>query len=182
MSYLKQNIRSLLIATQAGDQKSYQELLTLLYPYVQKVVSKKVFKEDDIQDVTQEILISIHNSLNTYDADRQALPWINTIIQRRIIDYVRKITRVSEHETTTEDGDVTFWCAPANFLIEDAEWIDQLPEDLKQAVVLTKIEGHSTTEAAEMMGIKPDALRARVSRGIRKLKKILIAEQEEEAN
>jgi RNA polymerase sigma factor (sigma-70 family) len=180
MSYLKENIRTLLVATQSGDQRSYQELLRLLYPYVEKIVSRKVHKQDDIYDVTQEVLISIHNSLNSYDPDRQAMPWINTIIQRRVIDYVRKITRISDNETTTSDGDVTFLRAPANFLTEDLEWIEELPEDLKQAVVLTKIEGHSTTEAAEIVGIKPDALRTRVSRGIRKLKKILIAEREEQ--
>lgn len=179
MNYLKENIRILLIKSQAGDQRSYQELLSLLYPYVEKIATKRVHKQDDIPDVTQDILISIHNSLNSYDSDRQAMPWINTIIQRRIIDYVRKITRISESETTTDDGDVTFLTSPANLLTEDMEWLDELPEDLKQALVLTKIEGHSTVEAAEIVGIKPDALRTRVSRALKKLKQVLKAEKED---
>lgn len=170
----QEKLKNLLIQTQSGDQKSYAELLSILYPYIEKIVTFRMRKSGDAQDVTQEILISIHRSLNTYDQGRSPMPWIHTIISRRIADYVRKNKGKFEFETTTEDGDVTFHAGEANITEQDHEWLLALSPDLKEALVLTKIYGYSTKEAADIVGVKENALRTRVSRGLKKLKTILM--------
>lgn len=167
-------LQSLLISTQNGDQAAYHQFLSLILPFVQKKAQYKVYKEDDISDVTQTILMSIHKSLHTYDSKRSPIPWLITIIDRRIIDYIRKITTITDNEQLTDEGDVTIFEGQTNTLLEEnLEIFNCLSADLKKAIKLTKIEGHSTKEAAEILGVKENALRTRVSRALTIMKKSL---------
>lgn len=178
-NHISDNIRSLLIAAQSGDQKAYRNLLEVLYPYVGSIVKRKVFDTNEVLDIQQDIILSIHRSLNTYDPDREPFPWINAITHRRIIDYIRKITRKNENEGHFKDGEVTIPTFDSNIKTEDIEWLQEVNEETRHAILLTKVQGHSTAEAANMLGIKENALRTRVSRGIRKLKNYLKAEYDE---
>lgn len=165
-------LQQLLIATQKGDQAAYHQFLSIILPFVQKKAKFKIYKEDDVSDVTQTIMMSIHQSLHTYDPKRSPLPWLITIIERRIIDYIRKITTINDNETVTDEGDVTIFEGQTNILLEEnLEIFNCLSADLRKAIRLTKIEGHSTKEAAEILGVKENALRTRASRALTIMKK-----------
>ena len=51
--------------------------------------------------------------------------------------------------------------------------IDSLPHDLKTAIILFSLEGHSQEETAEMLGCSPKAIETRVYRAKKKLKVLL---------
>ena len=167
-------LQQLLIAAQKGDQTAYHQFLSIILPFIHKKAKFKVYKEDDVSDVTQTIMMSIHQSLHTYDPKRSPLPWLITIIERRIIDYIRKVTSISENEALTDQGDVTIFEGVTNILLEEnLEIFNCLSPELQKAIRLTKIEGHSTKEAADIIGIKENALRTRVSRALTIMKKSL---------
>lgn len=168
-------LQTLLIKSQNGDQKAYTEFLTTISYFIENRVKFKVFHIDDIQDVVQMILLSIHKSLATYDQTRPALPWVMTIIDRRIIDYIRKITNISENESLSDEIDVTFGAEGTNIsVMESLEVFNCLSDDLQKAIKLTKFDGYSTLEAAEILGIKENALRTRVSRAMTLIKNELM--------
>jgi len=173
MSYTENQLSGLIVLSQKGDKKSYKSLLVALLPFVTKMIQKKVFNENDVSDVVQEVMISIHKSLPTYDAKRDVMPWVYTITQRRVIDYIRKVSRRATKEILTADGDVTFFAGETKLELdtESLKVLDLLPEQTRKAITLTKIEGHSTKEAALILGMKENALRTRVSRGMTMLKK-----------
>lgn len=160
--------KKLLVNAQAGDKESYRQFLQKIYPWVEGKVEYKVFQRDDMNDVMQEIMLSIHKSLNTYDEAYPVIPWLNAICQRRIIDYIRKTSKKQEFEKS-DDDDVTNYVGSENIesIQEQFEILSELPENLVKPIWLTKIVGHSTQEAAQMLNIKENALRTRLSRAFK---------------
>jgi RNA polymerase sigma-70 factor, ECF subfamily len=180
MDLQEKNIKELLISSQAGDKESYGEFLAMALIIIRKMTSKKIFNPGDREDVTQDALLGLHKSLNTYDSSRSCLSWIKAITHYKIVDYIRKVSKIQENEQITDEGDVTIFGAPANDYLETMEIFSEIPDSLKGPIILTKIKGYSTAEAAEMLQIKESALRTRVSRGIKLLKKKLEDENYEQ--
>ncbi len=163
-----------MIRSQQGDQNSYREFLALIYPIIQSKVKRKVFCDNDVHDVIQEVMVSIHQSLATYDSAYPIHPWLHTICQRRVIDYIRKTSKFSElHDG--QEFDVTNHVGAANIEseVEKYELLDPLNEETKRAVIMTKVYGLSTAEAATELGIKENALRTRLSRAFKDIEKFL---------
>jgi len=139
---------------------------------IRAAVRRGVFNLHDQDDVVQDILMSIHKSLPSYDSKRSPIPWVSTIIHRKVIDYIRKTTRNNEREILSDDGDVTFYPDQTNSNTEeDLKILESLPPEMKKIIEMTKIEGHTTSEVAQMLGIKENALRTRISRAMSSLKK-----------
>jgi len=171
VSYEDKSLSELLVLSQKGDKLAYQRFFEKICPIIEKRVRKKVFNDNDISDVFQNVLLSIHQSLHTYDKKRSVYPWVYTITDRRIIDYIRKLSTKSAKETLTSDGDVTIFKDIAKYDMEEvSEVLNALPENLRGPIELTKIKGYSTKEAAEILKIKENALRTRISRAIKLLK------------
>ena len=179
MALNPQQLKDLLCRSQKGDSKAYHQFLSLISKAIELKVKKKVFAVDDQEDLIQVILMSIHQSLASYDSNREVLPWVATIAERRIIDYIRKYSRIKNHEFLSPDGDVTYHPDVAKNDIRGdlSEMLEELPDKIKDPIKMTKIEGLSTKEAAAALGIKENALRTRISRGINILKKKFSEEQ-----
>lgn len=72
-----------------GNQSAYEEFLNKILSLLRPMVAKKITSAD-VEDVLQEILISIHKARHTYDGERPIMPWIVAIARFRIADYLRK--------------------------------------------------------------------------------------------
>ena len=164
----------LMTRSQNGDPISYQKLLEALVPLIEIRIRRKVFEVKNQSDVIQDVLFSIHKSLASYDNRFDVKPWVIAICERRIVDYIRKVTRRDSHEVLSENGDVTNHFIDTKSLLESRQELEELMKDLpeasKQALLLTKIDGYSTKEAAEILGVKQNALRTRISRSLDLLK------------
>lgn len=165
-------LKKLLIESLSGDKDSYREFFKEITPLVESI-AQKAFHKEDVPDLVQEIFLSIHKSLPSFDPKRPVVPWVCAIANRRVIDYIRKISSRNNNEVLTEDGDVTIYPSQTKITIggKIPPILEILPSDTKKAIMLTKYEGHSTEEAAKIMGIKSNALRTRISRGIKLIKK-----------
>jgi len=66
----------LMRAAQAGDGDAYSQLLNEITPRIRRVVrSQRVFLQtEDIEDLVQDVLLSIHAVRETYDPDRPFVP------------------------------------------------------------------------------------------------------------
>jgi len=168
----KKLIKNLALA-QKGDKSAYKSFLSDVSSLLRPIVSKKVFDQSHVEDVLQEALLGIHKSLHTYEPGRDPLPWVKAIAHRKIVDYIRKTLKKEENEVFTKEGDVTIFADPANIEMGTEDILQGLEPTLREPIELTKIKGHSTSEAAEILGIKENALRTRISRGLTKLRKIL---------
>ncbi|MAF76916.1 MAG: hypothetical protein CME63_09500 [Halobacteriovoraceae bacterium] len=171
---MNESLKELLIQTQEGNQESYKLFLKKVIPLIEKKVNKTVFNKSDRPDLIQEILMSIHQSLATYDSAYDVEPWLYTITQRRIIDYIRRIARHQKFNCT-EEFDVTNHIGQANIQseMENYEILNILSNENRKAILLTKLYGHSTAEVAAELNIKENALRTRLSRAFKEIENYL---------
>lgn len=161
---------------QKGDESAYQQLLADIYPIIQKFLLRKFGPLGTSEDIAQECLIAIHKARHTYDPKRPFQPWMFAVIRYKSIDFMRKKQKQWQREVLDDEYVATYRASDTNTQIEEErervqEALSCLPPDMKRAVVLTKIEGLDTKEAALKEGISQVALRSRVSRAYKVLRK-----------
>jgi RNA polymerase sigma factor (sigma-70 family) len=175
-------LANLMRAAQDGNQRAYGELLSLVTPHLRKVIrSRRPFlNAEDIEDLVQDVLLSLHAVRATYDPQRPFMPWLLTIAHNRMVDAARRYGRTSAHEVLVETPDVTFSDEKANNdtevyadpgALRDA--IQTLPPGQREAIEMLKLREMSLKEASAVTGTSVGALKVSVHRAIAHLRKAL---------
>jgi RNA polymerase sigma-70 factor (ECF subfamily) len=172
--------RAWMIAGQAGDSASYENLLHELLPHVGRLVRRRLFDPTAAEDVVQNVFVSLHRARNTYRAERPFMPWLNAIARNACIDAMRERGRRGEREVSLELDGIP---EPAGDASEPAEApLDpNLRDAQREAVSLLHLADLSVAEAARRAGVSQSALKVRAHRGYRALHAILSAQEEEGA-
>ena len=172
--------RQLMRAAQAGDQKAYHELLRGILPILRRYVQRRFRDASGIEDVVQDILVSIHSVRHTYDPTRPFGPWFMTIAQRRTVDMVRKVIGRARHETTVDIMPETFSADATKSGQENSDdqadvqfALSALSESQRQAVELTKLQGLSLEEASAVSGRSVTSLKVAVHRALKDMRRAL---------
>ena len=162
------NLESLMRQALVGDKKAYGELLKATSRFLRPYLIKRINSETDVDDLMQEILISIHKARHTYDGMRPYKPWVYAIagfrlkdhLRSRYADHLRQAVDLSEveknlAEPVTESG--------IRYESIDGE-IRKLPP--KQATILEMMhrEGYTAKEVAERIGMKESAVKVAAHR------------------
>lgn len=164
-------------AAQAGDAAAYARLLHAILPFLRTVIRRQHVPRDQVDDVVQDTLLSIHRVRHTYDPSRPLSPWLAAIAQRRALDSRRRRARVETLEVAAPELLVTFPDPTANNRVEmndEHGWLRRAVRTLtpKQRVAteLVKLHGLSVAEAAFMSGQSPAAIKVNVHRALQALR------------
>jgi len=178
----EQRLASLMRTAQAGDRAAYWELLRTITPLVKETVRQRFgfLQVQDMEDLVQDVLLSLHVARRTYDPTRPFLPWLMAIARNRMADSARRYARRAAHEVACERPPETFPADDANMFengYADAEALahalTSLPRSQRRAIELTKLREMSLREAAAATGTSIGALKVSVHRGISALRKAL---------
>ncbi len=160
---------------QNGDQKSYYALLKDVDLYTRRYLKKDLTNEDWAQDITQNVLVSIHKSLHTYAPERPFKSWLNAIINFRRADYLRKYYRTQNHKQTSLDNPdfinnhVTNMAHTGEYSdIEKA--LSHLSAKQRDIVKLMKIEGYTAKDVAQKMNMSESAVKVSAHRALKQIK------------
>lgn len=173
----------LMEAAQRGDTRAYAQLLRDITPRLRRIIrnQRRFLGPDDIEDIVQDVLLSLHSVRATYDPERPFMPWLFAIARNRLADAARRHARRGVHEIAAEAVPVTFFEEAAN--IEDEEYrdpeelrraIQALPAGQREAIEMLKIRGMSLKEASAAKGISISALKVSVHRATIALRKTLM--------
>jgi RNA polymerase sigma-70 factor (ECF subfamily) len=178
---IKADLGLLMERAQAGDEAAYLRLLRQISPIIRSAVRRSINPSQyaDVEDVVQDVLVSVHAVRATYDPSRPFLPWLLTIVHNRTVDRFRKSARISANETYVGD---TLESVPEEAekpqVIEDDELlrreIEALPPSQRRAVELLKLREMSLKEAASESGITIANLKVLVHRAMKTLRKRLV--------
>lgn len=161
----------------AGDAEVYGELLHEIGVVLEKYVRRRFGDSDFVEDCVQECLLAIHRARASYDPSRSFRSWMFTIARHKVIDTLRRRAARGRYETSQGSGDEA--AAPANgsrAALEAADALRALSPEYREALLLTKLEGRSVSEAAEQVGVSVSAMKSRVHRGIRQVRSVLESE------
>jgi RNA polymerase sigma factor (sigma-70 family) len=179
---LDEQLRLLMREAQKGDGDAYRALLTAVTPRIRRVVRARrgFLGVADTEDLVQDVLLSVHAVLATYDPSRPFMPWLLAIVRNRLADAARRYGRQHKHETHVDDLQVTFGEFSTNTTdggIGDLKALEQairaLPAGQRQAIELLKLQEMSLKEASAATGTSVAALKVATHRAIVSLRRIL---------
>jgi len=172
----------LMHAAQQGDSAAYVELLRTITARIRRIVRRQrgFAGAADVEDLVQDVLLSVHAVRATYDPTRPFVPWLLAIVRHRLADAARRYARAAGREVRIDEDDVTFAELATNEGSEaagDAEAlraaVRALPQGQRQAIELLKLEGRSLREAAAICGTSEGALKVATHRALATLRRTL---------
>jgi RNA polymerase sigma factor (sigma-70 family) len=178
-------LATLMQTAQAGDTQAYVQLLREITPRLRQVVrgQRRFLEAEEIEDLVQDILLSLHAVRVTYDPQRPFMPWLMAITRNPLADGARRYTRLAAHEVQVENLPVTVSDEGANIDgdgYRDPEALRQairaLPRGQRDAIEMLKLREMSLKEAAAACGTSIGALKVSVHRAMATLRKALAKE------
>ena len=178
-------LAQLMKAAQAGDTAAYAALLRAVMPAIRGTVrrARGFLGAAEVEDLVQDVLLSLHAVRATYDSTRPFMPWLMAITHNRLADGARRYARRAAHEVQVEELPVTFAEDTTNR--ESGSYgdpealrqaIQKLPAGQRIAVEMLKLKELSLKEAATISGMSVGALKVAVHRAMTSLGKSLTRE------
>ncbi len=181
-------LSTLMRAAQRGDGSAYLELLRVITPRIRRIIGRQrgFAGADQVEDLVQDVLLSLHAVRATYDPDRPFMPWLLAIVRHRLVDGARRYGRTAAHEVHMDESDVTFSDPATNRdqeTFRDLETlhgaIRSLPAGQRQAIELLKLQEMSLKEAASASGSSIGALKVATHRAMAALRRAMGGEPEQ---
>lgn len=164
----EQSLSRLMAAAQTGDRQAYGVLLAEARRWLQRYLARKV-PPAQVDDLVQEVLVSLHAKRASYDPARPFLPWLAAIARYRWVDHLRRSYRRAEVELGNHDAAHYGEADAVMARISLDRLFGSLPRAQAQAIELVKIKGHSISEAAVRCGQSEPSIKVNIHRGLRKL-------------
>ncbi len=173
---------------QAGDEGAFRLLLNVYGKTVYNTCLHFLQSAQDAEDITQEVFLSVHLSIQHFKNDAKLTTWIYRIAVTKSLDTIRMKKRkkrfglmrsmfaVLSNEPIFEKSNFDH----PGVLLENKERasilfkaIDKLPENQKAAFLLNKIEQLSYSEVAAVLQTSVAAVESLLFRAKQNLQKIL---------
>lgn len=166
-------LKPLWLRAQAGDEAAYRDSLERIAARLRAYLRRRMQgAPDEVEDLVQEILLALHLQRGTYDAALPVSAWVLAIARHKLVDLWRRRGRREALNEVLEEVDETLLAvAPdAGEARRDLErLLEELPEAQRQAILLTKVEGLSVSEASRRTGVSESAIKVQVHRGLKRL-------------
>ena len=178
----------LLRRAQNGDPEAFGQLMESLEQLVWRVCWHYTGNREAAEDCGQEAMIRIWRNLANYRGECALESWVYRIAANCCMDWLRKKKRDKSvsMEPLREQGFDPADASPGTeeqVVAKDErqrlrEAIAQLPDDQREALILTQLEKIPYEEAAQSLGISEGTVKSRVNRAKARLKEILSEERE----
>lgn len=152
---------------------AYRESLACIAARVRAYIRRRMQGlPDEVEDVVQEILLAVHLHRGTYDSSVPVSAWVLAIARHKLVDVWRRRGRREELHDVLDDTDESSMVAPegdGGAKRDLDKLLLVLPQAQRDAIMLTKLEGLSVSEAAQRTGASEAAIKVQVHRGLKKL-------------
>ncbi len=159
-------------------EEVYPEHMDSLYG----VALRMTRDESDAQDLVQDVYLRAYRFFDTFERGTNLRAWLFKILRNTYINKYRKELKTPQMVDVYEvevSGDL---CAPTtpedeifdNLLDDDVTMaMDSLPEEFRNAIILSDLEGFSYKEISGILDIPIGTVMSRIHRGRKLLRDIL---------
>lgn len=175
----------LVARARGGEDRAFSELLRRHKPALYGFVRRYVSDADSAVDVVQETFVAAWRALARYDARRPLAVWLRAIALNKCRDRARRLAvrrfilgdkddqspEAQAQPDPSPVGEARLIPAQRLALIQKA--IDQLPEKLKEPLLLTYFDELTQQEAADLLGVTLKTVETRVYRARQRLAELL---------
>ncbi len=181
---------ALVASIQSGDEAAFAQVVRLYGGRMLAVARRFLQHEQDAQDALQDAFLSAFRSIDKFHGDAKLSTWLHRIVvnaalmklrtrkrkpERAIEDLLPKFRKDGHRADPTSAWAITFDTAVRDREIRELvrRSINELPESYRIVLLLRDIEGHSTEETAELMGLTAGAVKTRLHRARLALRTLL---------
>ena len=170
--------RALVAALRAGDRHAFGVLVDQETPMIYRACLRILGRPHDAEDVAQEAFLKAYRALASFRGDSAFYTWLyriaintakNALVsnRRRPVDFDLDLQDPEQYDrhARLKEGDTpegVLLTEEIRSVVEKA--MEQLPEDLRTAIVLRELEGLSYEEIAEAMDCPVGTVRSRIFR------------------
>jgi RNA polymerase sigma-70 factor (ECF subfamily) len=165
-----------------GDRGAWETIVHRYHQRLYNLAYRFTGRFDESEDLTQEILLKVFRSLNSYKPQSGALiTWMVRVGRNHLIDHFRKFkmerAQTVEYEAMNEIPGR--YSSPVEAL-ERRELSERIhgallkvPQDLREAVILRDLEEFTYEEIADVLKLPLGTVKSRINRGRIELTKLL---------
>jgi RNA polymerase sigma-70 factor (ECF subfamily) len=173
-----------------GDAAAFRALYAAVAPRLHGYLLRMARDRALADDLLQLTFLKVHRARGAYIRGADPLPWLYAIAHRTFLDEARRKKRAVVGVATEDhlpevpagitgqtDGQRDEPRGDPELAKAALAALASLPPQQREAVVLTKLDGKSVAEAAEIAGTTPGAMKVRAHRGYVALRKALGGEE-----
>ena len=169
----------LLAAARRGDHDALEALLRSVHDRMAAVARRMLRDPGDAADCTQEALIRVVRGLAGFDGRSSFSTWCHRIVATTALDELRRRGRRPVTVPETDREPLSTESTPEQASLDALGLADidsalaRLPEEFRQAVVLSDVADLDYPTIAEMLEVPVGTVKSRVARGRAQLRDLL---------
>ena len=161
----------------AGEAEAFSSLYDLYVDRIYKFVYYRTHHKETAEDIVSVVFTKAFGKLASFDRNAKFSTWLFRIARNTVIDHYRtaKSTGDIDEAFNVNDGTNISREYELKEKIEQVKkYLESLPEDLRDLVIMRLWDGLSYQEIAEITGKKEANLRVSFSRVLAKMQKELV--------
>ena len=175
--------RNMIERASRGDAAAFNHLMAQHERRMYAVALRMCGNREDAQDCLQEAMLRVYRAIGGFKGQSSFSTWVYRITMNTCLDELR---RKKNRQNTSLDNLLDMGWSPADESNAPEKQamrselrrnlnraIQELPEEMRSAVVLRDIQGFSYDEIARMLEINVGTIKSRISRGREKLREKL---------
>ena len=170
--------RELVARFRAGQRAAFDEIVEAHQQRIMRLVFRLLGSPDEVQDVAQEVFLSVLQNLKRFRGESKLSTWLTTIAvnkcrshQRRRLLRLRTLFYLTKTLTVTSEQGGAAESAEIHDELRRA--VRRLSARYREPIVLRYFEELSVHEIGEVLGISANSVEVRLTRARRKLREIL---------
>jgi RNA polymerase sigma-70 factor (ECF subfamily) len=188
---------ALVRACQRGEPGALDALIRATYADVYALSRRMLADPDEAADATQEVFVRVMRSVLGFRGESAFGTWLHRVTVNVCLTMLRKRSRAREigvvagslpfglpddKASLAAGGPLPDELAATHDLVARSEAaLATLPEDARTVVVLRDIEGLSTKEVADLLGITESVVKVRLHRAHARLRELVTPSRAKEA-
>jgi RNA polymerase sigma-70 factor (ECF subfamily) len=169
-----------------GNRIAFNELVAVCQKRVLNICFRFLLNREDAEDISQEVFVEVYHSIKNFREDSKLSTWVYRIAVTKSLDELKRRSRkkrITSIGKTLGIEKIALWMTGndrPDRSFEEQENFDQLLKALNRlhesqriALTLSKIEGYSNTEIAEIMQTSLTAVDSLIYRAKQNLKTFL---------
>ena len=172
---MQQTDEDLVDKSKKGDELAFKELVIRHEGKVAGVVKSMLGSGPEAEDVGQEVFVRFYQALEKFKGESAVSTYLIRIAINLSLNEIKRRKRKNLFFAREEEGrSVKIPDDKADMKEIVTYELNRLDADFQSVVTLRMIEGYSTEETAELLGIPLGTVLSRLSRAQKKLKLVLI--------
>lgn len=158
-----------------GDAEARRQIVEQLSRRVRGIAFSVLGNAADVDDATQSIFLELFRSLPNFRGE-SLVPWADSIAVRTAVRHARSRRVRSARDASVDPEELSAEAsAPAEHGVPRAliEYLGELPETRRVALVLRHVMGYTVEEIADITEVSPNTVKDRLLRAREQVRKTL---------